>query len=379
MTRFLFWSSLAGIFYAYFGYPILLSLLLAVRRRGKENGEEVEGRGEFTPSLSLLLPAHNEENAIGEKLRNLLSLDYPRDHLEIIVVSDGSTDATDSIVRSYGNEGVTFVALEKRGGKAQALNHGLSKASGEVVVFSDASILLEPTALRNIVRRFREERIGCVSGEDRIRDGGGEGIYGRYEMYLRRQESDLHSIVGASGSFYAQRRRLCIPFREGMAPDFLSVLATVEMGYRAVTEPLAVGYMASTKRAKDEFRRKERTILRGITTLFHKRSLLNPFRYGFFSLSLFSHKVMRWMVPFFLLLLGISNALLLSDRFYQGVFLTQAVFYLLAGISLSRETNARGVLLKVPHYFCISNAAVLTATLKYLKGVRQELWAPTKR
>ncbi len=377
LSKVVFWFSLSGSLYAYLGYPLLLHLLRVF------TANKAEGRGEvapeYIPSVSLLIPAHNEGAAIESKIRNTLSLDYPKEKLEIIVISDGSTDSTDSIVSGYRGEGVSFIELKSRGGKARALNSGLATATGEIIVFTDASILLEPKALRKIVCRFSDESIGCISGEDHILEAGGEGLYGRYELHLRNLESAVHSIVGASGSFYAQRRTLCQPFLEGMAPDFLSVLATVEMGYRAITEPSAIGHMASSKKVEDEFRRKERTILRGITTLSHKRNLLNPFRYGILSIFLFSHKVMRWLVPFFMILLIISNARLLEEPFYRWVMLGQGIFYLLACGSLLKGTSSRSLILKIPHYFCISNAAILTAILKYITGVRQEIWTPTQR
>jgi len=377
LNKFLFWFSISGSLYAYLGYPLLLHLIRVF------TANEVEGSGKsppgYVPPVSLLIPAHNEGATIESKIRNTLSLDYPREKLEIIVISDGSNDGTNTVVSGYGGEGVSIIELKNRGGKARALNSGLAAAKGEIIVFSDASILLEPMALRNIVCGFLDDSIGCISGEDHILEAGGEGLYGKYELHLRNLESDVYSIVGASGSFYAQRRALCQPFREGMAPDFLSVLNTVETGYRAITEPSAVGHMASSKRIEDEFRRKERTILRGITTLYHKRNLLNPFRYGIFSISLFSHKVMRWTVPFFMILLMISNAMLLEEPFYRWVMLGQGIFYLLACAPFLKSTIGRSLILKIPHYFCISNAAILMATLKYMKGFRQEIWTPTKR
>ena len=376
MSRTVFWISLSMIIYAYFGYPLVLFIIGKFR---VDNTREDAPQREFTPTVSLLMPAYNEERTIEAKIRNTFTLEYPRENLQVIVVSDGSTDATNSIVRKYLDEGVTFIAMESRRGKAQALNAGLSVATGSIVVFTDASILLEKDSLRCIVKRFRDERVGCVSGSDRIQGGGGEGIYGRYELFLRDLESAVHSIVGASGSFYAQRRRICLPFLEGMAPDFLSALTAVESGYRAVSEPTASGRMASAKKTKDEFRRKERTVIRGMTTLFHKRNLLNPFRFGLFSLSLWSHKVVRWLVPFFMILLFLSNTFLLEERFYGPVFIAQCLFYLAASVSLLGTGMSRSRLSKVPYYFCVSNAAILVATMKYMSGIRQELWSPTKR
>ena len=177
---------------------------------------------------------------------------------------------------------IKFYNLPERKGKAGALNRALLEACNEIVVFSDASIILEPNALKKIVNRFRSENIGCISGEDYIPGGGGEGAYGRYELFLRNLESSVGSIVGASGCFYAQRRSLCEPFKEGMAPDFLSVLKTVEKGYRAVTEPMARGVMESVSKSKQEFDRKVRTLLRGMTTLMAFKHLINPLQYGVF-------------------------------------------------------------------------------------------------
>jgi len=376
MSRALFWLSLVMIIYPYFGYPLVLHLIRIFR---VENPPRDGSPREVPPAVTVLVPAHNEEGTIETKIRNTLSLEYPREKLQIIVVSDGSTDATNVTVGKYLDKGVTFIVMESRRGKAQALNAGLAAATGDIVVFTDASILLEPDSLRCIVKRFREEEIGCVSGSDRILDGGGEGIYGRYELYLRNLESEVHSIVGASGSFYAQRRRICSPFLEGMAPDFLSALTTVEKGYRAVAEPTASGHMASAKNANDEFRRKERTILRGMTTLYQKRNLLNPSRYGVFSVSLWSHKVSRWLVPFFMILLFVSNAFLLEERFYGMIFIAQCIFYLAACSPLLGSGMSRSPLMKIPYYFCLSNAAILFATMKYATGIRQEIWSPTKR
>jgi exosortase A-associated hydrolase 2 len=227
----------------------------------------------------VLVPAYNEAGVIGSKLDNLLGLDYPRDRLQLVVVSDGSTDGTNALLEAAaaGDERLTTVLLDERRGKANALNQGLGRATGEIVVFSDSSILLDAQALRAIVKPFADPEVGCVSGEDHIPEGGGEGLYGRYELFLRNRESAVGSIVGASGSFYAERRALCRPFVDGLAPDFLSVLNTVEQGYRAVTEPAAFGFMSAVKHPGDEFRRKVRTLLRGITTLWVKRGLLNPF------------------------------------------------------------------------------------------------------
>ncbi|MCK4587537.1 MAG: glycosyltransferase family 2 protein, partial [Gammaproteobacteria bacterium] len=375
MVELIFWVSLAGVAYAYVGYPLVLFIIGKCVKRPPNIDTVV------TPSISILIPAHNEERVIKEKLENVLALEYPEDKIEILIISDGSTDATESIVEAYEQTGkVKLFRSTERKGKANALNIGLSNATGDVLVFMDASMELKNNALIEITRRFNDPAIGCISGEDFIPESGGEGAYGRYELWLRNLESRISSIVGASGSFYAQRREICVPFVEGLAPDFLSVLNTVEKGYRAITEPAAIGTMASVKNAQDEFQRKVRTLLRGMTTLFYKKQLLNPFLFGFFVFELISHKLMRWMVPFFLIAILVTNIYLLDQALYKIIFVLQAVFYLfaiLAGLKLVGLNNT--LIGKIPLYFVNVNLAIIAAWFKYFIGVRQEIWTPSNR
>jgi cellulose synthase/poly-beta-1,6-N-acetylglucosamine synthase-like glycosyltransferase len=328
----------------------------------------------------MIIPVFNEAARIGRKVANTAALDYPADLMQILFVSDGSSDRTVDIIRGSDLPGLQIVELPGRGGKAAALNAGLAAARHELLVFTDASIELEPGALRQIVKQFADPEIGCVSGEDRIAESGGEAYYGRYELFLRRLESRVHSIVGASGSFYAQRRSICQPFTEGMAPDFLSVLRTVEQGYRAVSEFSAVGAMTSVKDPRQEFERKVRTLIRGMTTLFAHAHLLNPLRYGWFAFALASHKVMRWMAPFFLGLALVTALALVDSPWYLAAFLVQVLFYLGAVAALWKWGGIdRSFPGKVALYFSTVNAAIVAAWFKYCRGVRQELWTPSQR
>ena len=369
-----FWIAVAGILYPYFGYPLLLIAIGACRRRPPSPAAPAK-----LPSVSLIIPVHNEAARISRKVVNTNALRYPRDSLQIVFVSDGSADQTVELIRAAATDGMSVIELAGRGGKAAALNAGLAHTDNEIVVFSDASIQLEPEALERLVQQFADPAVGCVSGEDRIAEAGGEGLYGRYELALRRLESDVHSIVGASGSFYAQRRSLCQPFIEGLAPDFLSVLRTVEQGYRATSEPSAVGSMVSVKDPRHEFERKVRTLTRGLTTLSEYRHLMNPFRSGWFAVLLLSHKVMRWTAPFFLIAAMVS-ALLVGTPWYLAAFAAQSVFYLLALAALAKFANLDRTLPgKVSLYFVSSNTAVLAAWIQLARGVRQELWTPSQR
>lgn len=370
-----FWISVLGVLYPYGGYPLVLALVGRLAGRSDD-----APAAEVTPSITMIIPVHNEESRVGRKVANTAALRYPSDRLQILFVSDGSTDRTVEIIRSTMTPAMTIVELRVRGGKAAALNAGLERATHDILVFSDASIELEPDALHRIVQRFGDPKIGCVSGEDRIAESGGEGWYGRYELFLRRLESRVHSIVGASGSFYAQRRRLCSPFTEGMAPDFLSVLRTVEQGYRAVSEESAVGSMTSVKDTKHEFERKVRTSIRGMTTLFAHAGLLNPLRYGVFAFAMWSHKVLRWTVPFFLVTALLSPLALLDSPWYLALLAVQVMFYLGAVAAFGEWGSVHHSFFgKVALYFSTVNAAILAAWYRYGTGVRQELWTPSRR
>ncbi len=372
----LFWLSAFLTLYAYLGYPVVLYVLGKVARK-----PVALTSAEYAPSVTMIIPVHNEERVIDAKLKNLDSLRYPRDRLLVLIASDGSTDQSQQRVSAYrGDLKIRFLVQARRQGKAAALNLGLQNTVSEIVIFSDASIMLDADALRQIVQPFQDATVGCVSGEDLIPGGGGEGLYGRYELFLRNLESRVSSIAGASGSFYAMRSRLCKPFLPGMAPDFLSVLVTVENGYRAITEPRAHGDMASTKSTRGEFTRKVRTLIRGMTALWHMRQLLNPFRYGLFSMVLWSHKLMRWLVPFFMILAFTANMVLLGQAFYLLTFILQIIFYSLALLGMTGLPRPRqGAMVKIPLYFTLVNAAIFLAWVRFLAGARLEVWEPTRR
>ncbi len=370
-----FWVSVAGVVYPYFGYPLLMWIAGMWIREPQRAGSTP------LPSVTMIIPVHNEAVRAARKVANTKALTYPADRLQVLFVSDGSTDDTVAIVEAAATPAMSVIALPIRAGKAAALNAGMAGATHEILVFSDASIELEPDALQQIIAPFEDPAIGCVSGEDRIGDAGGEGLYGRYELLLRRLESRVHSIVGASGSFYAQRRRICAPFEQGMAPDFLSVLRTVEQGYRAVSEPRAVGRMTSVKNPRHEFERKVRTGIRGMTALFAHARLLNPFRFGMFSFALWSHKVLRWLAPLFLVTCLVASAPLAAiDPLYSVALVAQLIFY---GVAIAAWARWSGVQHTRPGrialYFSSVNAALLVSWWRYGSGVRQELWTPSRR
>lgn len=374
----LFWIAVFGVVYPYLGYPLLLSLLSKVRV-GRQHAA-TPAVPPVLPSVSLIVPVHNEAARLERKIVNTAALHYPTDKLQVLFVSDGSTDHTVDLLRQTMRPGMSLVELPVRAGKAAALNAGLAAATHDVLVFTDASIELEPESLERLVAGFADPAVGCISGEDRIAGSGGEALYGRYELMLRRLESAVHSIAGASGSFYAQRRSLCRPFVEGMAPDFLSVLRTVEQGARAISEPTAIGSMTSVKDPRREFERKVRTLIRGMTTLFGYLPLLDPARSGWFAFILLSHKIMRWLAPVFLLGVLLTSLALLPSPFFGAVFAAQIVFYLIAVAAFAQVGGVHQTLPgKVALYFSSVNLAILVAWVQFARGVRQELWTPSAR
>jgi cellulose synthase/poly-beta-1,6-N-acetylglucosamine synthase-like glycosyltransferase len=373
--QFVFWFCIGGVFFAYFGYPFTLVLLRMLRRR------EVVRDYTIMP-ITLIITAFNEERRIREKLVNSLVLEYPREKLQILVASDGSTDATNAIVRSYADRGVELLEVVHRGGKENAQKEAVQYARGEVLVFSDVATMLEPHGLLEIVANFADPSVGCVSSEDRLlgRDGkpSGEGFYVRYEMWLRRLESEVYSLVGLSGSFFAARKEVCRDFSGEVQSDFRTLLSSMKHGLRGVCDPRAIGSYLNIADEKQEFSRKVRTVLRGLTVFFNHLEFLNIFRYGLFSYLYFCHKLLRWLVPFFLFGALISNAVLAgSSLFFFLLFLGQFLFYTIGIYDWFRRSLQR--VWKIPHYFLVVNTAILVAWGQYLTGKRVVLWTPSQR
>ncbi len=368
-----FWLCLAAIAYPYAIYP---ALLVAINRLAGRKTHEAAER--YEPTITVILPVHNEARRIEARLRNLAELDYPKDKIQILVIGDACTD--DTLERAARFDSVTTLNLPTRAGKAAGLNAGLERATGEIIVFTDAAIILERQSLRALLAHFADPAIGCVSGEDYIEGTQTEGLYGRLELLLRREEARLHSIAGASGCFYAQRRELCKPFVAGMAPDFLSVLVTVKAGKRALAEPLARGSMTATSSQSAEFTRKVRTFQRGLTALFGNASLLNPFGYPAFSFILWSHKLMRWLAPLPMIGCLLAAWMLRSQPLYLVMFIGQAVLYVAAVAGLKWPTLAAKVsVVRLGAFFVLVNAAALKALALWLSGSRVEIWEPTRR
>ena len=377
MIVFLFISAFLLIVYAYLGYPASLFLAGFFRNR------DVKKASVF-PYVTIIITAYNEEEKIQQKLENTLSLEYPKDKLQIIVASDGSTDRTNEITMCYQQKGVDLLEIVDRKGKENAQKEAVKCAKGEVIVFTDVATLLDTSGLKQIVSNFADPSVGCVSSEDRLlgKDGKpcGEGLYIRYEMWLRRLESKVNSLVGLSGSFFATRKEVCQDFSGELQSDFRTVLNSVKMGLRGVSDPQAIGYYRDVSEEEREFNRKVRTVLRGLTVFFRHLEFLNGLKYGFFSYQYFCHKLLRWLVPVFLFIALVSNLILAwKSSLFFSMFLVQLVFYSSAIFGWKRKDLTSRTLLKIPMYFIIVNASIFVAWWKYLKGERVIMWAPSER
>jgi cellulose synthase/poly-beta-1,6-N-acetylglucosamine synthase-like glycosyltransferase len=335
------------------------------------------------PSVSIVIAAHNEADKIRRKIEHSLALDYPYDCLEILVASDASDDGTDDIVKEYVGRGVHLVRAPQRLGKEHVQGLALAVARGEVVVMTDAATILEPDALKRLVQNFADPTIGAVSSEDVVVDAAGnatgEGLYVKYEMWVRRLESHFHSIVGLSGSCFAIRRELCASWPATLASDFMGALHVARGGYRAIADASARGRFAAVASPQAEMRRRIRTFLRGIRVLMANTDLLNPFRYGWFAFQLASHKLLRFLAPLLLLMMLMVSAFGWSDPVLQVLFGLQLTFYLLGAAGGSMAFLQRCAPVRVAHYFTMVQWAMLMAWLKYAAGQQQVTWEPSKR
>lgn len=377
MAETILFISLFLIFFAYFGYPITLTLANLIF------GKPVK-RAEYLPTVTFIITVHNEERRVAEKLENVLRLDYPPERLEVLVASDGSVDATNSIVQSYAGRGVKLLEIPDRGGKENAQKYAVAGASGDIVVFSDVATGMEVLGLRALTSNFADPTVGCVSSEDRVvgRDGNpsGEGMYIKYEMWLRALESRVNSLVGLSGSLFAARKEVCQDFSADMQSDFRTVLSSMKRGLRGISDPHSIGIYQDTADPKREWDRKIRTVIRGLTVFFRHIELLNPFRFGFFSYQLFCHKLLRWSVPLFLILAFVSNFVLLRQTpFFTVLMVLQIAFYAVGFAGFVRPALQQAIVVKIATFFIAVNASIAVAWVRYLQGDRIVKWAPTRR
>lgn len=368
--------------YAYVGYPALLSLLTRKRSR------HIAPAMVEWPQITVTVPVHNEERNLPEVLEALLAQEYPADKRHILVISDASTDGTDEIARSYADRGVALLRIPQRRGKTAAENAADAAARGEIIVNTDATVRLLPTSLATLVRAFADATVGVASGRD-VSVGArgteanrGESGYVGYEMWVRRLETRFNSIVGASGCFYATRRHLYDgAFPEGLSRDFASALIARQHGYRAVSVENALCLVPRTTSLRSEFRRKIRTMARGLQTLWYMRALMNPARYGSFAFCLVSHKLCRWLVSLLLPLAVVGLGMLAVA--YPIAWLAIAALALTGGMAAIAlrwpERLTLPSLVALPAFGVASFAAGFIAWIHALTGRASAVWEPTRR
>jgi cellulose synthase/poly-beta-1,6-N-acetylglucosamine synthase-like glycosyltransferase len=376
--------SVALLVYTYVGYPTILWLAGLARR----SRTQAFGPGDEWPMVSISIAAYNEEAQIRELIKSLLALDYPRDRLQILITSDGSSDATNAIIGEYAARGIELLEMPERSGKTRAENAASQLLRGEIIVNTDASTRILPNSLKPLVAAMRDPSVGCASGRDvsvsaeQSDANRGESGYVGYEMAVRDLETRLSGIIGASGCFYAIRAELHrLPLPGPLSRDFAAALKAREHGYRAVSVPDATCLVPRGQSLRKEYRRKVRTIARGMRTLWFKRGLMNPFREGVFAWMLLSHKVSRWLLPWAALASLLGLVVLAPRRTWAAVLLAMAAaLIVLAALGwLLAERPKLPKLLSAPAFLLAGNIAAAHALLRVLGGGEDALWEPTRR
>lgn len=384
MTKLIFWFSLFAIFYAYAGYPLVL-WIIALFKPNKPN-EPKEPHKPNEPTVSLLISAYNEEGTIKEKLKNALSLEYPKDRLEIIVISDASEDKTDEYVEDFLGNGVRLIRQEIRQGKTAALNIAVPQATGEIIVFSDANSMYDQSAIKNLVRQFQNPTIGLVTGRTKYVSRQGSSVtestslYTELERLTKRLESRVGSCVGADGAIFAIRKDLYMPLEPYDINDFVIPLKIVEQGYRVTLDDEAFCIEETAKDVEGEFNRQVRITNRTIRAILNNRALLNPVKFPLFSFELISHKLMKFMLPFFMISIFIANCLIIATGFlYYLILVLQVFFYVLVSWGYVNEKTQNEIrLTSVAYTFSLVSLAILLGWIKYFKGETHVTWTTSR-
>jgi cellulose synthase/poly-beta-1,6-N-acetylglucosamine synthase-like glycosyltransferase len=387
-----FWTLLFIIFYAYVGYGILLYVIIKIRRM-LGMGKKQETLADYEPEVTLFIAAYNEKDFIAEKIKNSLLLDYPKEKLQMVWVTDGSDDGTPDELKKY--PGVTVHHLPQRSGKIGAMNRGMKFVKTPIVVFCDANTMLGKESVRRIVNLFSNPKVGCVSGEKRIYSkekdaaaGAGEGLYWKYESTLKKWDAELYSVVGAAGELFAIRTELYKEVeRDTLLDDFMISLRVAQSGYTIQYDPEAFAIETASANVKEELKRKIRISAGGIQSVIRLSSLLNFFRYGTLSFQYISHRVLRWTLAplslLFLIPIGFLLAInegLFNFGFYSTLFWMQILFYCSALLGWYLENKSIKVkLLFVPYYFFIMNLSVFLGLKRYLKGSQSVNWERAQR
>ncbi len=373
-----FWVAALLLFYAYAGYPMLLAVIAPFRK-------DRRSKSEYTPSISVLIAARNEEAGIKKKIEQTLALDYPPDRMEILVLSDASTDGTDAIVKSFTDPRVRLVRVEPGRGKTNAQNFGVREARGDVLIFSDATTVYDSLALRKLAANYKDPQVGAVTGRNQYfeSEGGsptglGSIAFWNYENLIKKMQSRIATISGCVGCIYSVRRDLYTPLDPGIISDLTQPLWVIQKGHRVVFEDEALAYEESTQSSKEEFSMRVRVVTRGMRGLLSVPELFKPWKYPWVCFQLLSHKVARWLVPLFLLAILAASFVLASVPFYRDLLLLQLAFYSMALLSDIFSIHRIWKPLGIPYYFCTLNAAALISMFELMRGRTYAVWQPVR-
>ncbi|WP_031527328.1 glycosyltransferase family 2 protein [Dyadobacter crusticola] len=384
----LFWLSLFVVFYTFLGYGIVLYILVRLRRivKGKR---PIPGLDQDFPTLTLIIAAYNEESIIEEKIANTLQLSYPAGKLNLVFVTDGSSDRTPELVAAYDR--IKLMHTPVRSGKILAMHRAMKEVDSEVVVFTDANTFLNKDALLLIARHYADPTVGAVSGEKRVQQEAvsdataGEGFYWKYESALKKWDSELYSVVGAAGELFSVRNSLYTDVEpDTILDDFMISMRIAQQGYRIIYEPAAYASELSSEDIKEELKRKVRIAAGGIQSILRLKKLLNPFHDPLLSFQYISHRVLRWTVtPFLMILSFVLNIWIVVNGggwFYSLILTGQILFYgaaLLGWLLEKRKVKVKALF--VPYYFCVMNYAVLAGIRRYIKGSQSAAWDKSRR
>ena len=381
MLQYIFFISIFLVLYSYVMYPLVLLLLNLFLRKMVVR---IDDSMEENFSISLIITAYNERLRIKSKLENSLQLKYPKELLEIIVASDCSDDGTDDLVSGYQDRGIKLVRANDHLGKEYAQKCAIDIANGSILVFSDVATEIPDDALLQLTKYYKDTKIGAVSSEDRfINELGklvGEGVYVRYEMWLRQLESVLDGLVGLSGSFFSCRREVSDLWDIYSPSDFNTAINCARLNLKAISAKNVLGYYKDLSDPAKEYKRKVRTVIRGMTGLGRHMEVMNPYYFGLFAFQLFSHKLMRWLTPVFLSSTLVFNLFILDVHVaYLIIFILQLLFYATGILAHFIVEIRKYTLVRLIYFFLQVNVAIAHAGILYLSGQRMAIWQPSQR
>ncbi|HTN21235.1 MAG TPA: glycosyltransferase family 2 protein [Pelobium sp.] len=385
----LFWVCLFIIFYTFFGYGILLFAIVKLKKRFKKPFEFSPNAS--LPTVTLLIAAFNEENIIEEKIKNCLALDYPKEKLEIIFITDGSSDDTPNIIAKYSE--IKLLHENTRAGKMAAIKRAIPLIKNEITVFTDANTFLNATAIKELVKHYQNPKVGAVAGEKRIMvaqsadaSTAGEGFYWKYESALKKWDYQLYSNVGAAGELFSIKTALYPPVEsDTIVDDHMIAMRIAEKGYIIAYEPNAYALESASANTKEELKRKIRIAAGGIQSIFRLKKSANPFHNPILTFQYISHRVLRWTITpwlmIFVLLLNVAICLNYPGLLlYQTLLILQLLFYVAAIIGAILESKSIKIkVLFIPFYFCMMNYATILGTFRYFKGKQSAAWEKSIR